>query len=363
MIDIVRDGVETYELPAGMCLVARPGSPGAFAAVAVRDGAVIYSPSSASGIGASAVAGPFSEPCKLAVEARGMVSVEVVSGPSQALVSEAGNYTTEDYANAGSALLRATEGGLLLPRAHPNYHCHYFGGDFFADEALITDLSGMGNHGTGLASFTGSIGGANAGYLTNGTATNTLWSVPSPNFDFTLDESLLLYWCNKHAVATAATTNILGQVASSGSNNGLRVALNGDGVSTGTAYQTILYGGSGTASGGTNTITGANANALSNILKSVAVFFNGRDKTSTAWLNVTRVRTETSFTQTLSSASMNPIHVGACYPTTTGTAVQTRCLAILKWSAVDELPTLAQLDAAIAKLGRRPQSILLDGDL
>lgn len=90
MIDIVRDGVETYELPAGMCLVARPGSPGAFAAVAVRDGAVIYSPSSASGIGASAVAGPFSAPCKLAVEARGMVSVEVVSGPAQALVSREG---------------------------------------------------------------------------------------------------------------------------------------------------------------------------------------------------------------------------------------------------------------------------------
>lgn len=90
MIDIVRDGVDAYDLPAGMCLVARPGSQGAYASVAKLDGNVSFTSTNATGIGASAVAGPFSAPCKLLVEARGTVSVEVVSGASQALVSGGG---------------------------------------------------------------------------------------------------------------------------------------------------------------------------------------------------------------------------------------------------------------------------------
>lgn len=91
MIDLVQDTVEAFELPTGMCLTVRPSTGGAVGTISLLSGAVTLPAVSTPAGSGSATVGPFTVPCRVAVGARGTVSVEVTNAAVQSLVSGAGN--------------------------------------------------------------------------------------------------------------------------------------------------------------------------------------------------------------------------------------------------------------------------------
>lgn len=280
----------------------------------------------------------------------------------QSLIYGEDTLSQEDINHTGLAIRRAVKGNKYFARVHPNYHCHYFGGNFFSDSGVIADLSGSGNNAINMSSFTGQIGGANPGYITNGTAANTMYDIPSLNFDpGASNESLLIHVDLKYTMPVATTTWIIANTTG-GTTPGIRIGLNGDG-STGTAVQMLLYTSNGQVSG-SSTIANGNSSVYDNKLHSFTIFINGRTKVWSAWLNSDRARTESSLTITGNAIGTNPLRIGGTYGVSTGSlAMQLRCLAMLKWSETDDLPSLSTIDIAVKKLRDRPHTVILDGEL
>lgn len=109
LIDIIRNSVKVFDLPAGMSIVVQPSSSGAVGTLSLAGGSVALTAASTSGAAGTA-AGPFSAPCKIAVGAVGEVSVRI--GPQKHL----GAYT---FANRPSAAAAGSGGQVTISDLGP----------------------------------------------------------------------------------------------------------------------------------------------------------------------------------------------------------------------------------------------------
>lgn len=153
MIHIIEDGTSAFNLPAGMCLVARPGSTGAVASLSLESGDVTFAPQTASGIGNFVVAGPFAKPCRLKLSASGEVAVEMTSGDGARTLVQTGIPFV--FQSSGSVDDSGGFGGVLsgltaLPVAYGWSYCYFPAGKLIAGSAAGWWL-------TNLTSTTGGI--------------------------------------------------------------------------------------------------------------------------------------------------------------------------------------------------------------
>lgn len=246
----------------------------------------------------------------------------------------------------------------------PYYHCHFFAGGQFAGDPKLYDLAGA-NHGVFGAHLGVAAAWANAGYVsTLDPATGTLDSVirmPAINFDYLGGEKLIIWW---HGACTpeGASVAMLGDGAAAQTIPGWRVRVDPSGkfnigthsaVAATSAYSVnsdgIVFDGTPHSFGfvldGQNRRHGMWSDEIyqSAFSGEYAVFSGSLE-----------VDTRTSATVNIGSANPAP-------GTTSGIAVWTRALVILRLPPSVTLPSVQTMTDLFTQLRANPGRLIRAG--
>lgn len=275
---------------------------------------------------------------------------------------EKGSNLTPEEGDANMRALNAeveAASGRVTP--HPYYHFHGYAGGQSSDDDKFYDLSGI-NHASRGANLSISQLWANAGYAStvNPTSgvTDTVLRMPSLNFDYAAGEKLIVWWLGKASPEAAAFTLLGDGISTSIRGIQLRVKPNGK-------MDIILFGATAGYSGDTTSV------AFDGNLHSIAVAWNGADKTHCMWVD-----DEVSYgggvgysnfgaSAAFDTKTSNTLNIGTGYAAPgnidAGGVIQTRGLVIMRLPASYTMPTASTLTSAFKQLRSSPGKLILAG--
>lgn len=249
---------------------------------------------------------------------------------------------------------------VALGSVHPNLWAQYSATALCVDDPKVLDLSGNERHAVRGAQL--SIANMNSapGYfktlLASSNGDDPALLLPSINYDLNGGEFLFI-WALFKMSAPASDGHILANSASS-SANGFRLRAKSTGYIDFSIYSTT---------GAVASFSGNSINALlDNTLHSVAVGLNGKTGVGSMWEDEVLTRATLNFTTPCDTRESAPLRIGASVTTPTviahTSANQLRGMVIMRWTAADETPALADLTALQNKLRRDPGRVVSISD-
>ena len=260
--------------------------------------------------------------------------------------------------------LQVADQSIPLPIAHRRYYFAGCAGDQIVDDPAFADISGTGNNAIRGANLSAAQLWANAGYATVidpvGGLTDSVLRIPALNYDYNGGESLLIFWLGQ-ATPEGADVTIMGTSGMS-STSGIRVRCKSTGQVDFALYEASTVqqfsGASSNDVAGKPFVTGE--------LHAFALWINGQTRQHAIWVDglVNVTLRDFGTKQAINTLTSNTFNIGAGSAApggTEGIASKTRALHILRFSALDSLPSVGDMTTAIKQLRVTPGRLILSG--